>query len=389
MSDPFSIGIVCFPSFGGSGVVSAELAIGLAARGHRVHLIATELPRRIEGDHPGLHFEEVRVPDYPLFPHAPYGVALASRIFDVCVRHGLDLLQVHYALPHATSGVLARQLLGADRAPRLIASLHGTDVTHTGSDPAYRSIVSAAVAASDGITVPSAWLRDQARSRLGLGDGADIEVIGNFVDTDVFAPPSRRDRARLASLFPAGTEDGPILFHVSNFRPVKRTEDLIDALAILRRRIPARLVVVGEGPERERFETRAHELGLCGAIRFLDQPSDFAGELRHADAFLFPSESESFGLAALEALSSGVPVFGYQVGGLPEVVTPEVGGLVAPFDVEALAGRILEMLEAEGARDRMGAAARARVLSQFQLEPALDRYEGYFRRILGQTSRTP
>lgn len=387
MSQPLSIGIVCFPSFGGSGVVGAELALGLAERGHEVHLIASALPNRIEGArHPRLHFHEVRVPDYPLFEHAPYELAVASRIYEIGMARKLDLVQVHYAVPHAGSGILARHLLGK-RAFRLVTSLHGTDVTHVGTDPSYRAIVGATVAASDGVTVPSEWLREQARSNLGLGAEIDIEVIGNFVDTDRFAPPTSRDPSILRRLFPQEKEEGPILFHVSNFRPVKRTVDLVEVLAMLRRRLAARLVLVGDGPERERVEARAHELGLCGSVRFLGTQVDFADALRHADAFLLPSESESFGLAALEAMSSGVPVFGYRVGGLPEVVTPEVGRLVERGDVDALSHSVMDVFTESGARDALGSAARTRAVEHFRREPALDGIERYFRRVVSQPKR--
>ncbi|WP_373045413.1 N-acetyl-alpha-D-glucosaminyl L-malate synthase BshA [Vulgatibacter sp.] len=376
----FSIGIVCFPSFGGSGVVASELARGLAERGHDAHLLSTARPGRITGDEPGLTFHEIRVPDYPLFEHAPYGLAVASKIVDVCRAHRLDLLQVHYAVPHVASGLLAKQLLGV-QAPLLVTSLHGTDVTRTGSDPSYRSITSAAIAASDGVTVPSAWLRDEARARLQLPGDLPIEVIANFVDSERFAPPQVRDRARLQSLFPRA-EEGPVLFHVSNFRPVKRTGDLIEVLALLRHHLPARLVLVGDGPDRPLVEERAKALGLDGQIHFLGKQASFVEWLRHADAFLLPSECESFGVAALEALAAGVPVFGYRVGGLPEVVPAEVGRLVEPFDAKALANAVRAALETPGASERLGSAARTHVLERYRREPALDRYERYFRELL-------
>ncbi len=383
-----SIGIVCFPSFGGSGVVGAELAMGLAARGHRVHLISTEPPSRIVDPPPDLTLHPVRVPRYPLFEHPPYDLAVASAIFEACERHRLDLVQVHYAVPHSASGVLARHLLGA-AGPRLVTSLHGTDVTHTGPDPSYRAITAAAIRASDGITVPSAWLRDEALRRLDLEGAAPIEVIPNFVDPDRFAPPPVRDRLVLRRHFPAAADDGPVLFHVSNFRPVKRTLDLVEILSLLRRDLPSvRLLLGGDGPDRPLVEARVHELGLCGSVRFLGEQVDFAADLRHADAFVLPSESESFGLAALEALSAGVPVFGYRVGGLPEVVGADAGDLVKPFDVAALARAILPALLDPAVRDSLGRAARAHVMERFRLDPAIDRYEAYFRRVVAGQRHT-
>ncbi|HWV39868.1 MAG TPA: N-acetyl-alpha-D-glucosaminyl L-malate synthase BshA [Vulgatibacter sp.] len=377
--NPLTIGMVCFPSLGGSGVVATELAMGLAERGHRVHLVSSARPGRLESTPPQLAVHVADVPDYPLFEHAPYESALASKILEVARAHRLDLLHVHYAVPHAACGALARAFLGPG-APPLVTSLHGTDVNRTGSDPRLRAITAAAVAASDGIVAPSAWLRQEARDRLGIE--ADVEIIANFVDTERFSPPRARDPSRLLRLFPEGGS-GPILFHVSNFRTVKRTPDLPEILARVRRHLPARLVLVGDGPDRERVEARVHELGLCGSVRFLGpQGTAFVEELRHADAFLLPSESESFGLAALEALACGVPVFGYRVGGLDEVVPPDVGALVDPFDADALAARIVATLATPGARDRLGAAARARALDRFRRDLALDRYLAFYRRIL-------
>lgn len=376
---PLSIGMVCFPSLGGSGVVATELAMGLAERGHDVHLIASAIPGRLETMPPRLAMHEAIVPDYPLFEHAPYESAITSKILEVARAARLDLLHVHYAVPHAASGVLARSLLGPG-APLLVTSLHGTDVTPVGSDPGVRSITTAAVAASDGIVAPSEWLRREAHDRLGIS-GA-IETIANFVDTERFSPPRLRDPARLLRLFPDGGS-GPVLFHISNFRPVKRTSDLPEILAKVRRHLPAHLVLVGDGPDRERVEARVHELGLCGSVRFLGkQGTEFVDVLQHADAFLLPSESESFGLAALEALGCGVPVFGYRVGGLEEVVSPDVGALVDPFDADALAAQIVAALTTPGVRDRLGDAARTRVLERFRRDLALDRYEALYRRLL-------
>lgn len=386
MSAPLSIGIVCFPSLGGSGVVASELAAGLARRGHRVHLLATARPSR---DYPAGEnelFHEVAVPPYPLFEHAPYDLAMASKIVDVARAHRLDLLQVHYAVPHAASAYLARQLLGRD-APALVTSLHGTDVTRVGSDPAYRPVTAFAVAASDGVTVPSDFLRREARARLGIRETLEIEVLPNFVDTDHFAPDGAPDRSKLSALFPPGGPDGPVLFHVSNFREVKRVGDLMEVLARVRRHLPARLVAVGDGPEREVAARRASELGVADSVRFLGRRVEFVEELRHADAFLLPSETESFGVAALEALSAGIPVFAYRVGGLPEVVVDGVGRLVEPFDVDALARAVVEVVGDPERRGTLGRAARAHAVAHFGEGPALDRFEAYFRRVLARGDR--
>lgn len=384
-----SIGIVCYAGFGGSGVVAAELAGGLARRGHRVHVIASAPPSRVLPECDRLFFHEVSVSDYPLFEHPPYALAVASTVVEVAEDHGLDLLHVHYAVPHATSAYLARQVLGK-RAPRVVTTLHGTDVTRVGVDPSYQSITRFAVAASDGLTVPSEFLRAEARRFLGGAETAPIAVIPNFVDTEHFAPAGHRDRARLDELFAAAGaasgEDGAILFHVSNFRAVKRVGDLVDVLARVRRQVPARLVLVGDGPERSHAVQRARELGVASHVCFLGKRADFVEHLKHADAFVLPSESEGFGVAALEALSAGVPVCGYRVGGLAEVVTEDVGRLVEPYDVEALARAVLEIVSNPERRAAIGRAAREHAVARFQREPALERYESYFHAVLDGTA---
>ena len=362
------IAVVCFPSLGGSGVIASELALGLAGRGHQVELIASARPARAEACD-RLTFHEVRVPGYPLFEHAPYTLAVASKIVDVARLARIDLLHVHYAVPHAASAMLARQVLGA-QAPKLVTSLHGTDVTPLGADPSYHSVTAHAVAISDGIVVPSQYLREQARTSLAVPASARVEIIPNFVDTERFSPAP-----------PAPARDGLTLFHVSNLRPVKRAPDLVDVLALVRRRVDARLVIVGEGPARPAIEARAAELGVADQITFLGRRDDFVAELRQADAFVLPSSTESFGVAALEALSTGVPVYAYRVGGLPEMVTPEVGRLVEPYDVNALAEAILSDLAAPAGRAVRARAARAHVLARFQRKPAIDRYLELFHRL--------
>lgn len=384
MTQPLSIGIVCFPSLGGSGVIASEIAVGLARRGHEVHLLASARPARAT-PHERLHFHEIATPDYPVFEHAPYTLALATTIAGVARAHRLDVLHVHYAVPHAVSAWLARQLLGTS-APRLVTSLHGTDVTRVGADPAYREVTAAAVAASDAVVVPSDFLRREAHARLGLPASCRVDVLPNFVDTEHFSPPGTREPGRLGALF-GDREPGPYLVHVSNFREVKRVRDLVDVLARVRRSVPARLVLVGDGPERAHVEAHAAALGLTPHVVFLGRRRDFVEDLRHADVFVLPSESESFGVAALEAMSTGVPVTGYRVGGLPELVTGDVGRLVEPFDLDALADATLAILRNPSLRDELGRAARARALAAYRREPALDRYDSYFRALA--TDRTP
>lgn len=353
-------------------MVASELALGLAERGHDVHLIASARPARARPSE-RLTFHVVEVPGYPLFEHPPYGLAVAGRIVEVARAHALDLLHVHYAVPHASSAYLARQVLGR-AAPRLVVSLHGTDVTPLGADPAYRSVTAFAVASADAVVVPSAYLQGKLHACLDVPAGAPVEVIPNFVDTARFAPAGER-RARDAR--------APVrLIHVSNLRPVKRALDLVEILARVRRDLDARLVIVGDGPDRDAVEERAAALGVGAHVELLGKRADFVDELRRADAFLLPSEVESFGVAALEALSAGVPVFAYRVGGLPEVVVDGVGRLAPPFDTDALARAVVETLGQPSVHAAMGRAARARVLAHYRREPAIDRYLATFHRVL-------
>ncbi len=368
---PLTIAMVCYPSLGGSGVIAAELARGLAERGHTVHLIATARPWRAAMS-PRLHFHRVDVPVHPVYEYAPYSVAVASAIVDVARRHHVDLVQVHYAVPHAASALLARQVLAAGgRAPRIVTSLHGSDVITVGADPSIRSVTSFAIAASDGVTAPSEFLCREARALLELPANQAIEVVPNFVDTDRFVPPATRE------------PDGEVvLLHVSNFRPVKRVGDLLDVLARVRAAVPARLVLVGDGPERLALEARAVAEGLGAHVDFLGRRDDFLPELHRAHAFLLPSECESFGVAALEAQSAAVPVFAYRVGGLPEVVAGGPARLIEPFDTDAMAAAVIDAVTAPDRGAALGRAARTHVLDRYRREPALERCEAYFRRLL-------
>jgi L-malate glycosyltransferase len=387
MTRPLTIAVVCYPGLGGSGVVASELAIGLAERGHRVHVIATAVPERLRnGRGAALHIECVEVPSSPVFEHGPYEVAVACHLVELARRVPIDVVHLHYAVPHAASGLLVRQVLGA-AAPAMVTTLHGTDVTRLGAHPSLHAVTAFALAACDGITTPSSFLRDAAAERFGLA--ADrIEVIPNFVDLERFRPPRQRDRdaGGLAGLFPH-REDGPILFHVSNFRPIKRPLDLIEMLVRVRRHLPARAVLVGDGPDREAVAARARELGVGDAVCMLGRRDDFAGLLGHADGFVLPSESEGFGVAALEAMAAGVPVFGYRVGGLPEVVVDGTGVLVPCCDIDALAEAVLAGVRDRARRDAMGQAARAHAETGFGEGAAMLRYETYFRRVVANRTK--
>lgn len=385
-----SIAVVCYPSLGGSGIVATELAAGLVRRGHRVHVLASALPSRPLPECPRLFFHEVSVPNYPLFDQAPYMLALSSAIVNVTREHALDIVNVHYAVPHAASAYLARQVLGS-AAPALVTTLHGTDVTRVGAQASYRDVTRFCVEASDAITVPSEFLRQEAHRLLEIDAHTPIDVIPNFVDTERFAPAPRRDVARFDGLFEraGAAEPGPMLLHASNFRAVKRVNDLLEVLSRVREHLPARLLLVGDGPERAQAAQRARELRLSNSVCFLGKRADFVDYLKHADAFLLTSETESFGLAALEALSCGVPVLGYAVGGLPSVVSPDAGRLVQPLAVEALAAETVRLLGQPDRLRAMGAAAREHVLTHYRVEPAIARYEGLFERVLSARRMEP
>jgi L-malate glycosyltransferase len=370
-----AIAVVCFPGLGGSGVIASELARGLAQRGHRVTVLATALPERLKVN--GVRFEQIEVPCTPVSETAPYGLAVANHLVHLARRETIDLVHLHYAIPHAACAQLAAQVLGV-AAPAMVVTLHGTDVTRLGRHPSLHPVTAFALAGCDGVTTPSQFLRREAVACFGLAEER-IEVISNFVDVARFVAPATRDRRALAGMFGGGAgADGPILFHVSNLRAIKRPLDLVELVVRLRGE-HARMVVVGDGPERAAVDARARELGVADQMRFLGRRDDFEGMLGHADAFVLPSESESFGVAALEALAAGVPVFGYCVGGLSEVVTPDAGTLVSVGDVEALAAAVVSGLRD---RDALGRAGRERATTLFRSEQVIATYEAYFRRVL-------
>ena len=390
MSEPLSIGIVCFSNLGGSGTVATELAAGLVERGHTVHVVVSGPLKRSLPASERLLVHHVVVPAHPALDYPPYTLALASSLVDIGNAHGLDIVHVHYAIPHAASAYLACQALGP-RAPRLVTTLHGSDVVQVGSDPHYLPVTRFAVSASDGITVPSEFLKAEAYARLSLDSRLPIEVIPNFVDPLHFLPPAARDRAHFDAMFEAAGGDpadrgSPVLFHVSSLRPVKRVADLVEVLALVRRQTRARLVVIGEGPDRALLIQRTRALGVTPSVLLLGSHAEFVGHLQQADAFLFPSENESFGVAALEALSCGVPVIAYRVGGIPEVVSDDVGRLVPPYDVAALAAAALDVISNHELQRTLGRAARARAERRFPREAAIDRYEDHYRGVLKRTS---
>jgi L-malate glycosyltransferase len=386
MSDRLNLAITCFPTFGGSGLVATEIGLAMAERGHRVHFIARDLPVRLHGMTRKVIFHEVTESDYPALSHSgTYPLALASKMIEVASYEHLDILHVHYAVPHATAAWMAREVLG-DKAPRIVTTLHGTDTTLVGTDPTYLPITRFSILRSDAVTTPSAFLRRATWEGFGIPETFPIDVIPNFVDTERYWPA--RDRAHLRQLFPGLEQDEPVLIHVSNFRPVKRIGDVVSVFAAVQGKRPSRLVMIGDGPERSPAERRVRELGLEDRVAFLGKQESFVEILAATDVFLLPSEQESFGLAALEALSCGIPVVASNIGGIPEQVEHGKTGYLAPVgDVEAMAGHVLELVREPERWRGFSHRARENVLARFQLGPAIDRYEALYRRLLA--GRTP
>ncbi|MDQ8150532.1 MAG: N-acetyl-alpha-D-glucosaminyl L-malate synthase BshA [Gemmatimonadota bacterium] len=364
------IGITCYPTYGGSGAVATELGIALAARGHEVHFISYEHPFRLPHFLPRVYFHEVSIGNYPLFEYPPYDLALAVRMHDVALAHELDLLHVHYAIPHATSAWIAKEMLREQgRALPVVTTLHGTDITIVGQDHSYQAITKFSIERSDRITAVSQWLKDETTRAFGCSD-CPIEVIPNFVDPTVF------DRARYGDALRQELGGGrPVLMHISNFRPVKRVVDVIRVFARVRAQQPCVLVMVGDGPDRHAAEEEARRLGVAAEVRFLGKIDTVAPLFAAADVYVFPSESESFGLSALEALASGVPVVAARVGGVPEVVRDGVTGALLPLgDVEGMSEAVRGFLDPSRWREASAAAA-ADARARFATGDVVAQYE--------------
>ena len=378
------IGVVCYPTYGGSGVIASEIGMAMARRGHQVHFVCLDFPRRLDRFMENVYFHEVVLQDYPLFAYPPYAIGLASKLVEVCTFEKLDLIHVHYAVPHATSGYLACQVLGA-AAPKLITTLHGTDITLVGNDRSYLPITRFSIDKSDGLTVPSQYLRNATYDKLNVSTTKHIEVLPNFVDTKVFSPcssTSGKDLNMLKRLKCGSTER--VLIHVSNFRPVKRIADVIGIFAKVREQVKSNLILIGDGPERSMAEELVRKLNIASSVCFLGKQEEFSGVLANSDVFLLPSETESFGLAALEAMSCGVPVVASNVHGLPEVVIDgETGFLAEVGDVDTMAEQAIRILKDPELRKEMGQAARDRVLKKFEIETTIDRYEQFYRQVVG------
>ena len=372
------IGIVCYPTYGGSGVVATELGLALAAKGHQIHFITYKRPVRLTHYQENVFFHEVNTEEYPLFDYTPYDTTLTSKLVDVVKYEKLDLLHVHYAIPHATVAYLAKQIL-ADEGIYIpvVTTLHGTDITLVGSDRSFAPVVAFSINQSDGVTAVSNHLRHQTCEQLKIKK--EIEVIYNFID---FARFSRLNKEHFRkAIAPDGEK---ILVHISNFRKVKRIEDAIKTFEIVQKKVPSKLLLVGDGPERPRLERMTRELGLYEHVRFLGKQDAVEEILAVADLFLIPSSNESFGLAALEAMACEVPVISSNAGGLPEVNIHGVTGCVADVgDYEAMAAHALMLLEDESLLKQYShnALMQAR---KFDISIVLPQYEAYYEKVVSR-----
>lgn len=379
------VGIVCYASVGGSGVVATELAHALAQRDHQVHLISSEVPFRWRAGLRGLFFERVETPAYPLFREPQYLLALANAIVRVACDRRLDLVHAHYAVPHATAAYLAEQILSAGREAgglRTVTTLHGTDITLVGSDPSYQRVVAFSIEQSHGVTAVSESLRRDTIATLGIRH--DIRVIPNFLDCEQYRRrPEEGLRQRLS---PTGAA---VVMHVSNFRAVKRVHAVLDVFLRIERRIPARLVLIGDGPDRPGLEQRVVEEGVMDKVVFAGEQQDLVAWLSGADLFLLPSAQESFGMAALEAMACEVPVVASRVGGLPEVIADgETGFLCEPDDLDGMADRGVALLTDRALHDRIALGAAMSVRTRFCTAAIVPQYEEYYQEVVYAT-RTP
>lgn len=372
------IGITCYPTYGGSGVVATELGQELAARGHDIHFISYAPPIRMNTADPHIHFHEVEVASYPLFDHPPYTLALATKMLEVFEAESLDILHVHYAIPHSVSAMLARSMAAPRRLP-FVTTLHGTDITLVGSNRSYLPITKFSIEKSDGVTAISDYLLQQTLKEFDIK--RPIEVIPNFVNCDLYTRiPNEAQRAQWA---PNGE---PIIMHLSNFRPVKRITDAVEIFAIVRAKMPAKLVLIGDGPDRGGAEYLVRKKRLQKDVFFLGKQNAVYEKLSSADLFLLPSQLESFGLAALEAMACEVPVVATNVGGIPEVVTHGVDGfLVEPGDVKTAGQYALDILSRADRGREMGHLARKNAKSRFCSNDVIPQYERYYQRVLAET----
>jgi len=378
------IGITCYPTYGGSGVVATELGMELARRNHEIHFISYSQPIRLTGPAPNLHYHEVEVTRYPLFDYPPYDLALATRMAEVSQLYELDLLHVHYAIPHSVSAMLAKQMLAATPPRRklpFVTTLHGTDITLVGLDRSYLPITRFSIEQSDGVTAISQYLRDRTIKIFDIKN--HIEVIPNFVNCDEYLrkPGLETERREYAA------DNERILVHLSNFRPVKRILDVVEIFDRVRKKIPAKLLLIGDGPDRSQAEWLAVQKGIHEHVLFLGKQDRVQEKLGISDIMLMPSELESFGLAALEAMACEVVPIATRTGGVPEVVEHAVSGFLADVgDIETMAGYAIGLLSDESGLREMGKRARAAARARFCSSKIIPRYENFYRQVLERSS---
>ena len=371
------IGIICYPTHGGSGVIASELALGLAERGHEIHIVSYATPFRLASFHQNVFIHEVEVSSYPLFKYPPYALSLATQLVDVSKQYDLDLIHAHYAVPHAASAYLAKKMLGSEKL-KTVTTLHGTDITLVGLDKSFYQVIKFNIEESDGVTAVSQYLQKRTHDEFAID--REIRVIHNFVDTERYS--SSANNCTKDHFAPKGEK---ILMHASNFRPVKRVTDVVRIFARIREKLPVKLLLVGEGPERLFVQQLVKELKLSEDVQFLGE-QEYIGQLMNcADLFFLPSEQESFGLVALEAQSCGVPVIGAATGGLPEVVEDGKTGFLLPVgDISGMAEKSLELLSKSDQYEAFHQEARKRVLDSFDSKSIIPQYEAFYEEILNK-----
>lgn len=374
------IGITCHPSAGGSGILATELGLALAERGHTIHFVTFEAPFRLHGYHDNVFSHSVDLVSYPLFRHPPYSLALATKISEVAEEHGIELWHAHYAIPHAVCALLARDMLTAGKPFKIVTTLHGTDITLVGSDPSFFRITRYAMESSDAVTAVSEWLSEETRREFNLN--RPVRTIYNFLNLDKFSGRAP-ERCKLAET------SEKIIMHISNFRPVKRVTDVVRAFKKISDRVPARLVMVGDGPERLSAVGVARQLGIADKVKFLGNHENIETLIPCADLIMQPSEHESFGLVPLEAMACEIPVIGTESGGICEVIVDgDTGYLCEVGDIESMAARAIEILTDENRAREMGRRGRERVVTLFAKEKIVGQYEDLYREVAGSQAQS-